>query len=100
MNTEFAFAASILIIALGCYGLMFKKDGLKLMISLEMLIVGVNLLFISIGSYSNAIDISQSYVILLLSIGGPLIGLGILLIVLTQSRFGHIDISKLNKLRW
>ena len=100
MNTDLGFAAAIMIFLLGCYGLLVKKDGLKLIISLEFLIISANLFFITIGSMTGAIDLSQTYVILLLSIGGPLIGFGILLVVLIQSRFGKIDISSLHHLRW
>jgi len=100
MNTELGFSGAIVIFLLGCYGLLVKKDGLKLIISLEFLIIAANLFFISIASMTGALDLSQTYVILLLSIGGPLIGFGILLVILIQSRFGQIDISSLNNLRW
>ena len=87
---------SFALLFIGLYGLASKKNGIKILISTEIIVTAVNLLFITFGYsfFENKIDPqAETFVILSLSSGGALIGF--ILSLLFVLKKNNIDLSTL-----
>ncbi|WP_297215665.1 NADH-quinone oxidoreductase subunit NuoK [Thermoplasma sp.] len=94
---------AILLFAIGLYGVITSRVGIKMLISIEIMINSAILNLIGIGSYFYAGSGTISpYVFALFAIAIGVIesavGLGLLIAV--YHRFGKIDISLLREIRW
>ncbi|MHA2253619.1 MAG: NADH-quinone oxidoreductase subunit NuoK [Candidatus Kariarchaeaceae archaeon] len=104
MNEDLAFwlSASIVLFIIGIYGLMSQKDGIRIVISIEILVVAVNSVFIGIGHLlKDTIDpLAQTYTILSLGVGGAIIGIALALITASHQKKETVDVSEKILLRW
>lgn len=87
---------------LGAYGLVTKKDGLKLILAIELLVVACNVVFIAAGfeSGENFDRRAESYVLLSLAVGGAVVGLALSLLARYFRQTGTADVSTATSLRW
>ncbi|BAB60274.1 NADH dehydrogenase I chain H [Thermoplasma volcanium GSS1] len=94
---------ALLLFTIGLYGVMTSRVGIKMLISIEIMINSAILSIIGIGSYfySSSVQIDP-YVFALFAIAigvvESAVGLGLLVIV--YRKFGKIDISLLKEIRW
>jgi len=104
MNSNLALwiAGCIILFLIGLYGLMSKRDGLKIAIAIEIMVTAVNAVFIGMGYlYSDQVDpLSQSYTILSLSVGGAIIGVALAMLIKIYQMKGTVDQSMEIELRW
>lgn len=105
MTIEYTFflTSALLLFIIGVYGLISQKDAVKLLISIETLVIAGNLVIVGIGylGYNDQVNpLSQTYALLSLGIGGAIIGLGLAIMTLIYRKRGTVTISELNHLRW
>ncbi len=101
-----SFVAMILF-SIGIYGVMTSKVGIKMLISIEIMINSAILNLVGIGAYFYAIpgptqlDISP-YVLALFAIAIGVIesAIGLALLIAVHRKFGKIDISLLKEIKW
>ena len=83
-------------------GLASKDSGIKVIMSIEILVAAVNINFIAFG-FAQYIDQAdpqaQTFIILSLSVGGAVIGLAIAILLNLRRRYGTIRLSKIRELR-
>lgn len=104
MNEDLAFwlSASLVLFIIGIYGLMSQKDGIRIVISIEILVTAVNSVFIGIGHLlkSDIDPLAQTYAILSLGVGGAIIGIALAMITASFQKKETVDVSKKIILRW
>ncbi len=93
---------AVFLYAIGIYGMATKRNMIRFIIALELLLDGAHLNFItfSIAWQGFYIDLlAQAIVIVSICIGGGVIAIALAFIIRAYNKFGTLDIRKLNKLR-
>lgn len=111
------FGGSILLILIGLYGVITRKNMMKILISLALMDTGVNLMLVALGYVEAAnapilnsvvqtnqaafVDpIPQALVLTSIVIGTAVLGLGLALVIKIYDKFSTLDISKIRGLKW
>jgi multisubunit Na+/H+ antiporter MnhC subunit len=111
------FGGSILLILIGLYGVITRKNMIKILISLALMDTGVNLMLVALGYVKAAnapilnsvvqtntaafVDpIPQALVLTSIVIGTAVLGLGLALVIKIYDKFSTLDISKIRGLKW
>ncbi|MDO8056951.1 MAG: NADH-quinone oxidoreductase subunit NuoK [Candidatus Hermodarchaeota archaeon] len=95
-------AAAVVLYIIGIYGMATKRNMIKFLISLELLLDGAHLNFIAFAAIWTGMYIdlmAQAIVIVSISIGGGVIAIALGFIIRAYNKFGTLDVRKLNKLR-
>ncbi len=104
MNGDLAFwlASSMVLFIIGIYGLMSRKDAIRLIIAIEILVSAANSAFIGIGYllFKKVDPVAQTYTILSLGIGGAIIGVALSLIRASYEKSEKINVEQWTQLRW
>ena len=92
---------SALIFAIGVYTLATKRNIIKQLIGIELLVNAAHLNFVSFAaSNPKGIDpYALSFVLLSLGVGAAVIAVAVLLIVQVYRVYGTMDLEKLRRLR-
>ncbi|MEM0217473.1 MAG: NADH-quinone oxidoreductase subunit K [Candidatus Nezhaarchaeales archaeon] len=98
-------ALSLILLAIGFYCLVSKRNMIKTVIGLEIVTIAVNTAFMSLGwmrTYpANFIDpLAQTFVIISIAIGGIVAALALSLVVNAHRHYKTLDLKKLRRLRW
>lgn len=95
-------AGCIVLFTIALHGLMSQKDGVKLVISIEILVTAVNSVFIGIGYllYPDVDPLAQTFTILSLAVGGAIIGIALNILKTKYQLNNTVDVSKGIQLRW
>lgn len=93
---------AVFLYAIGIYGMATKRNMIKFIIALELLLDGAHLNFITFATAWSGfyIDLmAQAIVIVSICIGGGVIAIGLAFIIRAYNKFGTLNVRKLNKLR-
>lgn len=96
-------ATSAVLLAIGLYGLMVKRNMIRLIIALEILVSAANLNFITLASFRGFgfVDpLAHIYVIIMISIEACVIGVALTFVINAYRHYKTLDVSELKKLRW
>ncbi|MEM0083236.1 MAG: NADH-quinone oxidoreductase subunit K [Candidatus Nezhaarchaeales archaeon] len=96
---------SMILLAIGIYCLVSKRNMIKTVIGLEIVTIAVNTAFMSLGwmrTYpANFMDpLAQAFVIISIAIGGVIAALALSLVVNAYQHYKTLDLKKLRRLRW
>ena len=92
---------AIILLFIGIYGIVVKRNAIKVVIGIEIITLGVNLNFIALGATMQPADpLPESIVILSIIIGACLATVALMFIIQAHRHYGTINLSKLRKLRW
>lgn len=109
------YAAALVLIAIGLYAVIIKKNLVKIIIGLDLIETGVNLLIVSIGyidhgtapifskgvSASMMVDaVPQALTLTSIVIGASELALAAAFVVLLYRHYGTLDIRKMRNLKW
>ncbi len=99
MNILYVSILSIILFTIGIYGIITSKVGMRMVISLEILINAALLNVIGIASlyYSTSLIVFALFVIAI-GVIETAIGIGIFTVV--YKKFGKIEISLLGEIKW
>jgi len=89
----------ICLLGVGFYALLFKRNLIKLVIALQILVKGVMLAIIGAGLISNRINLAQSLVITVIVADTIVAVIGMALAVQVRRQLGTLDVAELSKLR-
>ena len=84
---------SMIMLAIGVYGLLTKRHLVKLFISIELIATAATLNFVMLGS--NGLGVSQAYLILAFSTDTAVSAVILALLVIVSKKYGTSDISKI-----
>ncbi len=99
---EVLFACSIALLAIGIYGLASKRNLIRLIIALEVLVNAACLSFASFSAMAGpgkADPLIGVLIIIVLAIGGCIAAFGLALALAVYKRLGTVDAWKLRRLR-
>ena len=110
------YIGAFLLIAIGIYAIVIKKNLVKILIGLDLIASGTNLLIVSIGYvrggtapiFSPAVlgkavkmvDPVQALTLTAIVIGASEVALAAAFVVLLYRHYGTLDIRKIRSLRW
>jgi len=100
--SELLLACSLALFSIGLYGLAAKRNLIRLIIALEIL---VNAACLSFASFSAALGPGSSdplvgvFIMVILAIGGCIAAFGLALALAIYKRFGTVDAWELRRLR-
>ncbi len=100
-DLDVVIATAFALFFVGLYALASKKDGVRIIMGIEILVGAVNLLFIGFGFVGDAkAPMAQTFALLSLAIGGAVVGLALAILSNVFARYGTIDTSETKELRW
>jgi multisubunit Na+/H+ antiporter MnhC subunit len=111
------FGGSILLIFIGLYGVLSRRNMIKILISLGLMDTGVNLLLVALGyveaanapilnsvvqSNANAFvdPIPQALVLTSIVIGTAVLALGLALVIKIYDKYATLNIAEIRGLKW
>jgi NADH:ubiquinone oxidoreductase subunit K len=87
---------SIVILAIGVYGLLTNRQLIKVFISIELIAIGATLNFVMLTSALGQ-GVGQAYLVLAFSTETAVSAVILALLVIVSKRYGTTDISKIIK---
>ncbi len=84
---------SMVMLAIGIYGLLTKRHLLKIFISIELIATGATLNFVMLGM--NSLGVSEAFLILAFSTDTAVSAVILALLVVVSKKYGTSDISKI-----
>lgn len=87
---------SLVILAIGIYGLLTNRQLIKVFISIELIAIGATLNFVMLTT-SMGQGLGQAFLILAFSTDTAVSGVILALLVIVSKRYGTSDISKIVK---
>ncbi len=84
---------SMVMLAIGIYGLLTKRHLLKIFISIELIATGATLNFVMLGM--NSLGVSEAFLILAFSTDTAVSAVILALLVIVSKKYGTSDISKI-----
>jgi len=88
---------SLVMIAIGVYGLLTKRDLLKIFMSVELITLGATLNFVMLNS-SLGIGLGEAFLILTFSTDTAISGIVLALLVIVSKKYGTSDINEILKM--
>ena len=95
-------ACSVILFSIGLYCLVVKRNMIRLLIALEIMMNAVNLNFIALSSYvvEGAVHpLAHVFTILSIGIGGCIIALGLVITLYAYRHYGTLDVRELRRLK-
>jgi NADH:ubiquinone oxidoreductase subunit K len=83
---------SLIMLAIGVYGLLTKRHLLKIFVSIELIAIAATLNFVMLGV--NSLGVSQDFLILAFSTDTAVSAAILALLVIVKRKYGTSDISK------
>jgi NADH-quinone oxidoreductase subunit K len=87
------------LLGVGFYGLLIKRNLIKMVIALQILVKAALLGLVLAGSISYKINLSQSLAITVIVVDTVVAVVGIALAIQVQRRLGTMDVKELSNLR-
>ncbi|MCS7139937.1 MAG: NADH-quinone oxidoreductase subunit K [Candidatus Nezhaarchaeota archaeon] len=99
------FVTSIVLLTIGMYCIVSKRNMMKTVIGIEIATMAVNMAFLSLSwmrTYPvQLIDpLAQAFVVMSIVIGGAIAALALSLVVNAHHHYRTLDLKKLRRLRW
>ena len=89
---------SAMLFSLGVMGVLLRRNALVILMSIELMLNAVNLLFVAFSKYSTNLD-GQVIVFFVMTIAAAEATIGLALAVNIYKRFKEIDIGRFEKLK-
>lgn len=102
IDITFYLVFTIALYMVGIYALATKRNMLRLILGVEMLINAANVNFITFAAYArpNFVDpMGNSFVIISIGLAGAVSAVAIAIIVVAYRHYGTLDVNELRRLR-
>lgn len=99
---DYYVACSVILFFIGLYCLVVKRNMIRLLMALEIMMNGVNLNFIALSSYrfeGSIHPLAHVFTILSIGIGGCIVALGLVIVLYAYRHYGTLDVRELRRLR-
>ncbi len=91
---------AVILLALGLYGIMVKRNAIRMLFSIELIYNAVNITVIALARFFQPTAIiGQIVVLFTIAIAATEAALGLALILVIYRLYGDIDIRELSKLK-
>ena len=89
---------STVLFSLGVLGVLFRRNVLIIMMSVELMLNAVNLLLVAFSTYWNDAA-AQLFVFFVMVVAAAEVAVGLAIVVMVYRNIGSTDINALNKLK-
>lgn len=100
---EVVFVLSLVMLLIGIYGFIAKRNAIKVIMALEILVSAPNLAFIAFGYAQDNVagvdPLAQAFVIIALAVGAAVIGLALAFMRNLWKHFGTTDVDAFTTLK-
>ena len=103
ISLEYSLAGAIALYIIGMYCLASKRNMIRLVIGVEILLNAVHLSFIAFSAYRTVgfIDpLAHTIVIMSIVLAGCITAVALTIITYAYRHYGTLDVRKLKRLRW
>ncbi|MHA1863651.1 MAG: NADH-quinone oxidoreductase subunit NuoK [Candidatus Thorarchaeota archaeon] len=85
---------SFILIAIGAYGMMVKRNLIRILIGAEIMGNGVNIALVAVSIYSPSFSfVGQGLIILVISVAAAHTALAMVLMLMYHRRYGTVDLG-------
>lgn len=98
MEFYFLLGIGILLFSLGVVGFLVRTNAVVLLLSVELMLNAVNLVFVVFSRYLHGTD-GQVYVFIVMAIAAAEVAVGLAIMISIFRLYGLLDISKIRLLR-
>jgi NAD(P)H-quinone oxidoreductase subunit 4L len=98
--THFLVLAAILF-AIGLYGAITKRNAIMILMSIELMLNGVNILMVAFARYiTPQVPTGQVFTIFIIAIAAAEVAIGLAIIIAIYRHRDSIDANKINLMKW
>jgi NADH-quinone oxidoreductase subunit K len=90
---------SAILFALGIVGVMFRRNLIVILMSLELMLNAVNLTFIAFARYLDSVE-GQIFVLFIMVVAAAEVAVGLAIAVAIFRESGSIDVNDVNLMKW
>jgi len=91
---------SVVLVAVGLYGVLLKRNHLKIVLGIELMVVGVAGLVVAVGAEGTSVaEVSQSLGLIAVVGGTSVVCLMIVTAVRLYEKYGTLDIREMRRLK-
>lgn len=99
VTLEHYLVLSALLFSLGMVGVMFRRNLIVILMSLELMMNAVNLLFVAFSRYLGSIE-GQVFVLFVMVVAAAEVAVGLAIAVAVFRERGTININDISLLKW
>ncbi len=96
---EMFLGLSAVLFAVGAYGVLTKKNGLVVLMCIELMLNAANINFIAFSAFFNDVA-GQIFVIMAIAVAAAEVAVGIAILLNLYKTSGTTDLEEINILRW
>ena len=94
---EFLFLAAFLFCT-GVYGVLVRKNGVLVLMSIELILNGVNINLIAFGAFNNTIT-GQVFALFVIAVAAAEVGIGLAIVLLIYRNRQSIDLDQIDLMK-
>ena len=95
---QFLFLAAILF-CIGVYGVLARRNGVMVLMSVELILNAVNINLVAFGAYRHDIT-GQVFALFVIAVAAAEVGVGLALVLMLYRNKETINIDEMNLMRW
>ena len=108
ITIEYWLILSSLLLAIGAYGVLTRKNAIVVLMSIEIMLNAANINFVAFSSYHEGLhplqpfpdSSGQVFAIFSIAIAAAEVAVGLAILLSVYRRYKTIDVDKINILRW
>lgn len=104
IETTWYFVAAVALFAIGTYGLMTQRSGIKILISIELMLNSANINFVAFANFWRGADPTHVdgyvYTLFSIAIAAAEAAVGLAILVNLHRILNGIDVDRATTLRW
>lgn len=96
LNQFLIFAA--VLFCIGVYGVLVRKNGVLILMSIELILNSVNINMVAFGAYNNDVS-GQVFALFIIAVAAAEVGVGLAIVLLIYRNRRSIDVAEANLLK-
>jgi len=89
---------SAVLFAMGVYGVLARKNGVLVLMSIELMLNAVNINLVAFGAFNNTVA-GQTFALFVIAIAAAEVGVGLAIILLIFRNRASVDIDEIDAMR-
>ena len=89
---------SAVLFCLGVYGVLARKNGVLVLMSIELMLNAVNLNLVAFGAFNNTV-VGQVFALFVIAVAAAEVGIGLAIVLVIYRNRASVDIDKVDALR-
>ncbi len=89
---------SAVLFCMGVYGVLARKNGVLVLMSIELMLNGVNINLIAFGAFHDTV-VGQVFALFVIAVAAAEVGVGLAIVLLIFRNRADIDIDELDSMR-